>query len=255
MKSAIAAQLYTLREYLRTPADIATTLRRVKQIGYPAVQLSGLGAIDTQELANILQGEGLVAAATHVSYDELTRDLPRVIYKHHTLSCQNAALGALPGEFHHADGYHQFAHTGSEIARQLDTEGITFSYHNHSFEFEKYMGKTGMSMLFEQADPLLKAEIDTYWVQHGGADPISWIQSLRGRIVIVHLKDMAIINGEQVMAEVGEGNLNWPGILSACRESGVQWYAVEQDTCQRDPFESLAISLHNLQAMGIATGE
>jgi hypothetical protein len=31
----------------------------------------------------------------------------------------------------------------------------------------------------------------------------------------------------------------------------VQWYAVEQDVCHRDPFESMAISLRNLKAMGL----
>jgi sugar phosphate isomerase/epimerase len=58
-------------------------------------------------------------------------------------------------------------------------------------------------------------------------------------------------NVQQLMAEVGEGNLNWPAILSACKEANVRWYAVEQDVCQRDPFESLAISYRNLHEMGL----
>ena len=57
------------------------------------------------------------------------------------------------------------------------------------------------------------------------------------------------IPAEQVMAEVGEGNLNWPAILQACREIGVEWYAVEQDVCRRDPFESLKISYENLRTL------
>jgi sugar phosphate isomerase/epimerase len=62
---------------------------------------------------------------------------------------------------------------------------------------------------------------------------------------------MVILNNVQTMAEVGEGNLNWSTILPACRAAGVQWYAVEQDVCQRDPFESLKISYNNLKAMGL----
>jgi hypothetical protein len=54
------------------------------------------------------------------------------------------------------------------------------------------------------------------------------------------------------MAEVGAGNLNWEAILQACQEAGVEWYAVEQDICQHDPFDSLAISYRNLQAMGLS---
>lgn len=53
------------------------------------------------------------------------------------------------------------------------------------------------------------------------------------------------------MAEVGEGNLNWQEVLAACQEANVEWYAVEQDVCQRDPFESLQISYQYLKAAGI----
>ncbi len=72
-----------------------------------------------------------------------------------------------------------------------------------------------------------------------------------GRMPVVHLKDMVIVNGQQTMAEIGEGNLNWSSILLACQEAGVEWYAVEQDICQRDPFESLKISYQNLREMGL----
>jgi sugar phosphate isomerase/epimerase len=59
-------------------------------------------------------------------------------------------------------------------------------------------------------------------------------------------------DGQQQMAEVGEGNMNWEGILGACRKAGVEWFIIEQDVCQRDPFESLGISLKNLHGMGLS---
>ncbi|WP_231571708.1 sugar phosphate isomerase/epimerase family protein [Gordoniibacillus kamchatkensis] len=69
---------------------------------------------------------------------------------------------------------------------------------------------------------------------------------MKDRMKVVHLKDMAIVGDQQVFAEIGEGNLNWPAILEACEETGVEWYVVEQDVCRRDPFESLAISYRAL---------
>ena len=74
---------------------------------------------------------------------------------------------------------------------------------------------------------------------------------MKGRAPLVHFKDMVVFGGKPIMAEVGEGNLNWPAIIEACKEADVQWYLVEQDTCQRDPFESMAISFRNLKAMGL----
>jgi len=108
-------------------------------------------------------------------------------------------------------------------------------------------------MLYDQADSRhLKAEIDTYWIQAGGGDPVEWIRKCAGREPLLHLKDMGITPGREVrMAEIGEGNLNWPAILKAAEQAGVEYLLVEQDNCyDRGPFESLAISYANLKEMG-----
>lgn len=248
-----AAQMYTLREFTRTPADIARTLKKVKAIGYDHVQLSALGPIDPHELKTILDGEGLGVCATHVSYQRLQDDLPALIAEHQLWGCKHVGLGSLPKELHNAEGYARFAREGSTWAHRLAEAGLTFSYHNHAIEFQKYGERLGIEILFEDSDPtVFFAEIDTYWVQHGGGDPAAWIRRLQGREPLVHFKDMTVVDNQPVMAEVGEGNLNWPEILRACREAGVEWYIVEQDWCARDPFESLAISLRNLKAMTAA---
>ena len=44
----IAAQLYTLREQCKTASDLASSLRKVRKIGYTSVQISGIGPIDTK---------------------------------------------------------------------------------------------------------------------------------------------------------------------------------------------------------------
>ena len=62
--TTVAAQLYTLREFLKTPADIARTLPKVAALGYRAVQLSALGPIDTRELKQILDSAGLTVCAS-----------------------------------------------------------------------------------------------------------------------------------------------------------------------------------------------
>jgi sugar phosphate isomerase/epimerase len=250
-ESRIAAQLYTLREYTKTAEGIAYTLRRVSEIGYKAVQLSALGPIDIGELKDILDREGLKVCITHVGCDALLNELPRIIDEHHRLGCPNVAVGSMPQEYRNHDGYRRFADVASQIGSKLADAGLTFSYHNHSFELEKFDGRTGLDILIEESDPrYLCFEMDTYWIQHGGGDPAEWILKVKNRMPVVHFKDMGVLNGQQAMFEVGEGNLNWPRIIDACKLAGVEYYAVEQDTCYRDPFESLAISLRNMKAMG-----
>lgn len=278
--SAIAAQLYTLRAFTQTPADLARTLARVRQIGYEAVQVSAIGPIAPAELARMLRAEGLVCCATHTSWERMRDRTDIVIEEHRLIGCEYPAIGGLPQAYRNARGYHEFARECSAVARKLKAAGLTFGYHNHSFELEKFDGRTGLQILVEESDgDAVTFEIDTYWIQHGGGDPAAWIAGLAGRCPLVHLKDMAVgrdntspaparFAGEPeeqyqkrleahraprpIMAEVGEGNLNWRAILDACRRAGTRWYIVEQDVCQRDPFESLAISLRNLRAMGVA---
>jgi sugar phosphate isomerase/epimerase len=255
MSTQIACQMYTLREFTKTPADIARALSRVRGIGYAAVQLSALGPIDPHELSKILDGEGLAVCATHVSMDRLRNDRHRVIEEHQLWKCRYTALGMYRSEAHTAMEWSDFAREFGGLARAYSASGVRVGYHNHSHELARCddgAGKTALQLLVDELPAAAWFEIDTYWIAHGGGDPVEWIGKVAGRIPCVHLKDMAVSpKREQFMAEVGEGNLNWPGIIGACRRAGVEWYIIEQDICRRDPFESIAISLRNLQSMGL----
>ncbi len=250
----LAAQLYTVRDFLKTPEDIAESLRKIKAIGYNAVQASGVGPIDHAAFRRLADEAGLTICATHVGFDALQNRPDEVIEQHRLWDCKYVGLGGLPAENRvNGEGYSAFAKTATEIGRRLKEAGQTFIYHNHDFEFAKYEGKTGMDILFEETDPsAVDFELDVYWVQAGGADPIEWIRKVEGRMKVVHFKDMIITpSRQQRFAEIGEGNMNFKGILQACLDIGVEWAAVEQDDCYgRDPFESLAISLRNLKALG-----
>jgi sugar phosphate isomerase/epimerase len=252
--TVLAAQMYTVREFTKTPADIAKSLEKVKALGYDAMQVSAFGEIDTQELKNLADAVGLEICATHTSYDRMRDETQAVIDEHLTLGCKYPAIGGLPQVYREGggDGFKRFAQEASVVARKLADAGLTFGYHNHSFELERFGDRTGLQILMEESDPeVFQMEIDTYWIQHGGGDPADWIRKSKGRADLVHVKDMEMRGREQLYSEVGEGNLNWPAILAACQEAGTRWYIVEQDTCQRDPFESLGISLRNLQGMGL----
>jgi len=251
-ETMIAAQLYTVRESMKTPADMAQSLKRVREIGYEAVQLSGHGPVEPADMKQMTDDAGVRIIATHTPFDRMRDDPQGVIDEHKLYECPCAGIGGLPGDMRNAEGFPKFAKEGSEVAKRLAEGGITFVYHNHSFELEKFGDRTGLEILYEDSDPeYFKSELDTYWVQHGGGDVCAWIRKLAGRLPVIHFKDMTMKGREQIFAEIGEGNLNWPGIIEACQEAGVEWYIVEQDRCERDPFESLKISFDNMKAMGI----
>lgn len=249
----IAAQLYTVRDYTQTEKDIEKTLKKVKKIGYDAVQVSGFGPIAPKKLKKLVDDIGLEICATHIGFDRLKNDLTNVIKEHKLWDCKYIGLGGMPDKYRDsAEGFREFIKEITPIAKEIKENGLQFIYHNHDFEFSKNGEKIGMEILFDETDPkYFDFEIDTYWIQAGGADPAAWVKKVDGRMDVVHFKDMTVVDREPTMAEVGEGNLNWERIINACQENEVKWLCVEQDYCPGDPFESLKTSLNNLKEMGL----
>jgi len=250
MNRQLAAQLYTLREFTQTADGFANTLQKVRALGYASVQVSAIGPIPPADVGRILKNEGITCCATHASLDRMKNDSAALIGELKSWGCKYTAVGGFfPKDAVLAD-WHRFADELNQAATNFTGSGIQLGYHNHNHELAKFEGKTALQILLDRLDPSIFFEIDTYWITAGGADPAQWISKVANRIPCVHLKDMGVNpSREQFMMEVGEGNLNWPAILNACAESKVEWYIVEQDTCYRDPFESLRISLKNLLTM------
>lgn len=253
----LGAQMYTVREYTKTSQALRETLQKLAKIGYKAVQVSAIGkGIPAQDVANYLDETGLICAATHVGFDDLLGDIDTVIANHKLWNCEYVGVGSMPDRYRaDAQGFVTFAKEASAVAEKLEANRLHLVYHNHNFEFRKFDGKLGMELLMENASPKVQFELDTFWVQKGGSDVIDWIKKVNGRMDVVHFKDMALNTetSEQQMAYIGEGNLNWDGIIAACRAQNVKWYLVEQDDCQgRDPFACLAASYAFLTGKGIA---
>ncbi|MCL6604852.1 MAG: sugar phosphate isomerase/epimerase [Paenibacillus sp.] len=248
--SMIAAQMYTFREFSQTPEELRSTFQKLASIGYTAVQVSGIGPIAPEIVKNYADEYGLKIIATHVPWTRLVDDVDVLAKEHQLWNCKYIGLGGLPDVYRTSiEGYRTFVEEASAISRQLkEIYGLQFIYHNHDFEFERFEdSRTGMDIILAETDPdYFGIELDLYWLQAAGADPVEWIHKVQGRMQVVHLKDMAIFDRKPVFAELGEGNMNYTGILKACRETNVEWYVVEQDVCRRDPFESVTISLNYL---------
>ncbi len=245
--------LYTLRDFLKTRDDIARTFEKIKTIGYNNVEITSCGAVSNSELAKLLKENELNAVSTHSSFDRMRNDMNKIVDEHNEIGCTHMCVGSMPGDMRdNKKGYIDFAKQASEVGQRLAEHGMTFGYHNHAFEFHHFDGKSGQEILRAESDPkAFNFEIDTYWIQAGGADPAQWIEKASGRVPTVHMKDMLMIDGNQVFAEVGAGNLNWPAVLAACKTAKPKYLIVEQDRCYRDHFESIALSIKNMKSWGL----
>lgn len=246
-KKKIAAQLYTLRDFLKTPEDIAKTLKKVKEIGFDAVQVSGIGPINPTELKNILDGEGLICCATHEPGKMIVEETEKVIEKLQILDCKYTAYPYPHMSLRSEEDYKSLAAMLNKAGEMMYDMGIVLSYHNHAIEFEKFNGRTGLEIIYNETNPrFVQGELDTFWIQHGGCSPVEWCKKLEGRLPLIHLKEFGIIDNQIKMLELGNGNLDWKKIVKAAKKAGTKWFIIEQDICRIDPFDSLKISLEYL---------
>ncbi len=242
----IAVTLYTTREYCKDARSFASTCARIREIGYQAVQLSGLGDISETDIVRILDSEGLRCCATHEKGAMILEQPERVADRLCALGCRYTAFPHPGKDIDSLETVMALAQRLDKAGAVLRERGLVLTYHNHALEFRRLEGRPALEIIYESTDPRnVHAEPDTYWIQAGGGDVVRWCERLAGRMPLLHLKDYAVDNFNQpTFAEIGNGNLDWPRIIAAAETSGCEWFIVEQDRgwIDNDPFKSLEIS-------------
>ncbi len=263
----IGIQLFSVRKCLETPEQMDETFKRVKEMGYQCVQLSGFqhvkekgAGFDVEQVNALIAKYGLEVNLTHIAPDRLENDLDAVIADHKAIGCANIGLGSMPGVWgkFNEGGVDEafvaeFVEKYDAIAKKIAEAGLKFFYHNHAFEFVKLpSGQTIMDYIIEKSK-YINFTLDTHWLQRGGVSIIEYIKKLNGRIECVHLKDYIMVDNNTVkFAPVGVGVINWADVVSTLKECSVKYAFVEQDDAvdYDDPFGQIEISAKNLIKWG-----
>ena len=252
MIKPLGVQLFTIRSAMTDEDSIRSSFKKLRELGYEEGQTAGF-FVGAPKFAEIAKETGLKICGTHCGFGGLIADPDRAMEEHDLLGTKNIGIGGMPGEARESlDALYRFVEQFNEFAAKVNKYGFKFTYHNHSFEFARLGGKRIIDVLVDGLDPKTTSFVlDTYWVQHGGGDVIWWMNKLAGRIDILHLKDMAM-SDKQYITEIGQGNLNFDGIIETAEKIGVKHYVVEQDTCPGDPFDSLKISYDYIKSKYMA---
>ena len=251
----IGAQFYTLRDFCKDLDGLSESLKKVADIGYKTVQISGTCPFEADWLKNELDKNGIQCVVTHTAPAKLQGELQKVIEDHSIFGCDNIGLGyySFMGKSND-DSFDNFFETYMPIAKKIKMSGKKFLYHHHANEFSKYDGKLILEHIAEKFSPdELGIIVDTFWVQAGGANPADWIEKLSGRVECIHLKDFAYDRNsqERLMAVIGEGNINFDRVFEAAEKAGTKYMLVEQDDCYgENPFDCLKRSYDFLKSRG-----
>lgn len=265
MKLPIALQLYSVRDVLEQ--DFLGTLKKVKEMGYDGVELSGLNGRDPLEVKRMLEEVGLPCPSSHVPLDEQQQE--GAFARYAQVGCRYVAIPWMDvGENHEKlqANLALFRKLGEKAAQA----GITLLYHNHDFEFDKVDGKAIFDAIYDTVpSSLLQTQMDTCWIKFAGQDPAAYLRKYAGRAPLVHLKDFwasgahtAVpydLIGKEARAErrkdfefrpIGYGVQNIPELIRASEDAGAQWLIVEQDqSMDRPTLEAAKMSIDYLHTL------
>ncbi len=268
-KFPVAIQVYSVRDY--AAKDLKGTLQALKDMGYDGVEFAGLYGYEPEEVKKMTEEIGLTPISAHVPIDELLGDIPGVVAKYKTIGCKYIAIPWLGED--RRPGHARYEETLADIvkiAKEAKKQDITLLYHNHDFEFVMVDGAYALDLMYENipAD-LLQTELDTCWVNVGGADPVAYVLKYSDRAPIVHLKDFIggksenmyeLIGDDTAVAKpsafelrpVGSGKQDFPAIIDACEKAGTCWLVVEQDSPSEgnSSLECAKISREYLKSIG-----
>jgi len=254
----IGVQGYTIRNYMKDKAQFGETLAKIRKIGYTCLDHGIPGDMTAAEYRDLLEENDIKPLIVNSSVDAVLKDPAKAAADAHTLGVELVTVISIPKSLRGSeDGFHRFAADLNRACEAMKKEGLRLAYHTHAFDFSSFGGYNGVDIFINETDDV-EIVPDTHWIAAAGINPPDFIRRLNGRCSQVHFKDYAIDTGTDILenvprlyAEVGQGNLNWPDIVRACREIGIRKYLVEQDDCKVDPFTSLTCSFNAIKRLGI----
>ncbi|MCD8101160.1 MAG: sugar phosphate isomerase/epimerase [Alistipes sp.] len=225
----VGLQLYSLREAMGQ--DPEGTLKIIAGMGYKELETASyrdgkLYGYSPAEFRAIVEDLGMSVSSAHLGHPYDAENEQEVmdwwdlaLDTQVAAGCRYAIMPSFPiGDT--LDDIKLYADYWNRVGEMANGKGIRFGFHNHNREFEQRDGHVIMDYLIENTDPdKVFYELDVYWAQVGGTDPVAYIEKWGSRIPVLHIKDESII-GES-------GNLDFKAIFDAAYAQGMKDYYVE----------------------------
>ena len=260
-RNEIGIQLYTLRNEIKK--DTAGTIKAVAEAGYKQVEPYGFPNAD--EMIQASKDNGMSVQSSHFDWDSVVNpDKPgvkpfgEILDKANEHGLTHLVIPYLADKNRKTlDDYKTLCERCNKGAEQAKKAGIQLAYHNHAFEFKPMDGgKTGYDVMMKEFSPDMQFEVDVFWVQVGGKDPVEMIRKLSGRVSQLHLKDLnksvttPSYGGvpKEGFEELGDGVIEMEPIIKVAAEANVKICHVEQDHSPH-PIKSIQQSMAHLKTL------
>ena len=254
----IGLQMYTLRDYSKTKEEYLETVRRVAEIGYRNLQVRHVPFLTVEEHKALLDKYSIKADSVFLPVGEIESGIERAVAEAKIFGVDVIRTDSIPEKYRSDEkGYRTFAKELDRLGEICRDHGLRLIYHFHAFEFVTFGDVRGIDILLSDTSPEnVYFMPDVFWLTNAGTEPSVSLRMFAGRAFYMHVKDYAIRKLEGKIedvpfhfAPVGDGNLNWDGIVKTANDIGITHFVVEQDRCEGDVFEAIERSYKALHRM------
>jgi len=234
----LGVQTYTFRRSIGV--DPAKVLDTIKMMGFVEIEGDG-GHMAPEEFKKLCDERSISISSTGVGYEQLVRAPDSVVWKAKALGAKYVMCAWIP----HENGVLTFENAKKAVedfnkaGKILKENGLIFCYHAHGYEFQPYENGTLLDYIFKNTNPdYVSFQMDIFWIQFGGGDPVALLKKYGDRWKLMHLKDMrkgtkkdlsGLTSTENDVA-FGTGEINIPSILKEAKKIGIKHYFIEDES-------------------------
>jgi sugar phosphate isomerase/epimerase len=223
-------QLYTLRDDF--PKDPKGVLKKVAGFGYKQVESfegpKGMfWGMTNKEFKTYMDELGMSIVASH---SDMNKDFERKAAEAAEIGMKYLICPWI-GPQKKLDDFKKYADTFNQKGELCKKNGIRFAYHNHNYSFEALEGQMPQEVMMNNTDPgLVDFEMDIYWVVTANANAEEWMKKYKNRFRLCHVKDRKKNASERdASCDLGTGSIDYAKILKTAKQTGMQYYIVEQE--------------------------
>lgn len=229
---------YTFRRSF--PNGVAETLDTIKSMGFTEIEGGG-GGMDAAEYKKLCDDRGLSIPSMGSGYKQIVENTQEVIDRAKVYEAKYIMCAWIPhetGNFNFEDAK-KAVKDFNAAGKVLAENGLTLSYHAHGYEFRKHEEGTLLDYLMEQTNPeYVSFEMDIFWIQFGGGDPVKLLEKYGDRWKLMHVKDMKHgikkdltgLTDPEHDVTLGTGQVDIDGVMRMAKKIGIKHYFIEDES-------------------------
>jgi len=237
LQAPLGIAAYSFREHF--PKDVVATLDVIQKMGFTEYE-GGSAGMDPAEFKKLCNDRGISIPSTGTGFEQLAKDPQAVADQAKALGAKYVMCAWVPhkrGEFNKENADNAIK-VFNEAGKVLKENGLVFKYHVHGYEFQPHGKSTLMDYMIENTNPeYVSLQMDVMWTHFGGGDPVALLKKYNKRWVSLHLKDfkkgapkdMTGGTGPENDVPLGEGELDFPGILREANKIGIKHMFIEDE--------------------------